>query len=854
VTIEWQSLAGLLKVGDLVGVADALRDLAPAERSALLAPLIEFESQQRQSSEPAVSPHYEGVLTVAAAGILPTMAALASWIDRHGWRALVGTTGAWLEHDPAALALGLLLVRDVPWLGKLAARLARARSVDVRTAWFIGELCVHAGVDLPVTDSLALAWGGSRRRARPVDVDAVYGPLLMRLFDIPDAGRFLEVEDDLGLGRVVATFVADGRLDRTDVIDRCVGALQRGGRLRDVRGYLAVYEELRLSLPEVVARLRDYLPLLADGHSVVAGMAQRELFRGDAARRLDLAVFLDACRAVFLRTEKGLVRAQLDRSRAVLDRAPESVDDVLSAVAAVWQHRAPDLQRRALDLIVEYGARASASTRAELVGAADGLPADHRQVALAAVAGADSSLVTPTAELPDVRPVPARGTFPPGIDSLADLVAAVTSLEVAMRRRAMVDPVTFERVLAGVVDLSYRDRSAFREAFRKTSVVPSGQDGEEVRWDLWSDWVTELGALRLALFVAGLPTTATSATAFPDPATGAAGDGWQRLIDQVYGGTERPPMLLLRVREISVGVHHAPRPMLVATPTEATGLLDPEVLLARLNTAANEGWEPWPYDLTQALLRLPPADAGSLAGRAAALGTAAGARLAQWLTDASGNQVADLLPLLAGHRGIGFGFSVTFKLCWPMVLPAHRELVARQTGRYLFHRGAGGRLVRALAESDGPVGESMVRALVCGCGAVRAVDRTATVDALIMLATRGQLDGTALGRCVADLVVSTDWPPLNRLVPCLRGLAGTAASQVWDAVTAALPPLLDPATGRPKPGLADLIALGVELALRLRPATEIPYLAEMAARRGSSRQVTEARRLAAALGMTVSAH
>jgi hypothetical protein len=50
--------------------------------------------------------------------------------------------------------------------------------------------------------------------------------------------------------------------------------------------------------------------------------------------------------------------------------------------------------------------------------------------------------------------------------------------------------------------------------------------------------------------------------------------------------------------------------------------------------------------------------------------------------------------------------------------------------------------------------------------------------------------------------------------------------------------------------LADLLALGVELADELRPAggvPGIPHLAEVAARRGSSRVVTEAKRLAASL-------
>jgi hypothetical protein len=70
-----------------------------------------------------------------------------------------------------------------------------------------------------------------------------------------------------------------------------------------------VYSALEPQLPEVVARLRDYVPLLTDAHSTVAGMAQRELFRADDAGQLEIGIFLDAGRAAFLRAEKKLVRA-----------------------------------------------------------------------------------------------------------------------------------------------------------------------------------------------------------------------------------------------------------------------------------------------------------------------------------------------------------------------------------------------------------------------------------------------------------------------------------------------------------------------------------------------------------------
>ena len=87
-------------------------------------------------------------------------------------------------------------------------------------------------------------------------------------------------------------------------------------------------------------------------------------------------------------------------------------------------------------------------------------------------------------------------------------------------------------------------------------------------------------------------------------------------------------------------------------------------------------------------------------------------------------------------------------------------------------------------------------------------------------------------------------PPLTRLVPRLREVAREGApAQVWDLVAAVLPHALPAEGERPLPGLADLIALGAELAEHARSDGPIPGLERVAQRRGSSRFVEEARRL-----------
>jgi hypothetical protein len=853
VTVEWAHLEKLMTVGDFTGIADALRDLTVAERKALVAPLTAFERADRRApADHAVKFGHHGVFTLTAVGVLPTAAALAPWINRYRWWAAVEVPGeGWYRPDAMALAFDLLRARQVPWSGDLACRVAQARQLSPDNVRLIEGLADDAGIELPVTDSLARAWAQANRFAVPGEIQPKWDRLLVRLFDTVDAGRLLVVAADYGLGRAVATFVAEGRLGRVDIIDRCVGALQRGGRLGDVRGHLAVYEALELGLPEVVARLRDYLPLLADGHSTVAGMAQRELFRADDAGQLDVGLFLDASRAVFLRSEKKLVRAQLDRLRMVLDRDPGSVDEAMPVLATIFQHTAPDLRRLAVDLAVAYGPKASDQAQAELTAAAGELPPDYR-LTLSAVLGVTTE-TTPAPVFTAAPPVPVRTAFPPPIETPGELATEAAALLVPARRNVTVDPVRFERVLAGLVALSCRDRTALRGVTPMAKGTLTVQNGDALDWDHWGDWKSEFTELRLAMFAAGLPTSATVATPFPEPATFTGDWHWREKLDQLYGRSsrwrgERQGMLRLRLREISIGVVHAPRPMLVATPTGSTGLLDPEVLLERLTTAAQGGWEPWPHDLTQALLRLPATGDDAVVSRASALGTAAGARLADWLTGDSHDQIVELLPALRGHGGFGFGYLWHLKPCWSMVLPAHRDLVADVAVDGLFGDGGGDRLMRALAEADGPVGPSVVTALAVGCGAARPGDRQATVDALLVLAARGQLNSTMLGLHAAELALTTGWVPLNHMVTCLRDLAGAgAAIHAWDVLAAMVPPLLNPKAGRPKQGLADFLALGVELAQQLRPKMDIMYLAEVAGRRSSSRMVVEARRLLTAL-------
>lgn len=101
----------------------------------------------------------------------------------------------------------------------------------------------------------------------------------------------------------------------------------------------------------------------------------------------------------------------------------------------------------------------------------------------------------------------------------------------------------------------------------------------------------------------------------------------------------------------------------------------------------------------------------------------------------------------------------------------------------------------------------------------------------------------------------------SRLAESVRTAAATGANAtIWGLLRHTLPVLLaDLATGGPDGqaakvrGLGELLAVAAECAERSGARGELPHLARLADRRGSSRLVTQARRLHGALALEAAA-
>ncbi|MEH1059405.1 hypothetical protein V6U89_29880 [Micromonospora sp. CPCC 206171] len=224
-------------------------------------------------------------LAVAAVGCLPTAATAAELLGRRN----VSLRGA-----DAGLVVQVARTRGVPWLAKLAYRLADGlRRDDPMDGWgFVAELLTAEKAATPTGDQFVegwlalMAWPPEWQRPVPlVDrlrADGFLDALVPRLFEVDGAGTrmsFDEVMTDekLALPRALARLAGEGRLDRTMLLDGCVSRLLRGDRPAALRAFVALHVLLEPTASEVDRHRGDYLRLLADAPGFVASMAQKTL-------------------------------------------------------------------------------------------------------------------------------------------------------------------------------------------------------------------------------------------------------------------------------------------------------------------------------------------------------------------------------------------------------------------------------------------------------------------------------------------------------------------------------------------------------------------------------------------------
>ena len=184
---------------------------------------------------------------------------------------------------------------------------------------------------------------------------------------------------------------------------------------------------------------------------------------------------------------------------------------------------------------------------------------------------------------------------------------------------------------------------------------------------------------------------------------------------------------------------------------------------------------------------------------------------------------------------------------WPSTMPSHREAVAAHVLACLpwVMDSTDGQVevVAALAHTGGPVGIATASTIVIGMGHQLPAQRALAADAIITLAAYADLPAADLGRAVGHMIRG-DQVKLNRVTGVLDEVTSAGAhTEVWSALTEAIPLLLPGPGEKARAGLGELLKVAVRAAELAGARGEIPGLGDLAARKGSSQLLHQARRL-----------
>ncbi|TQS25520.1 DUF6493 family protein [Microbispora sp. KK1-11] len=849
-----------IRAADAEGAADLLERADDEARRALAGHLRTFAAQgglgRRWWDGPPHDPQAPA-LRVAAAACLDDAIEVAYWLTRPDLWLFEG------HEDDARRIARVVRGRPTRWRVELVRRLAdehvwrdeadggRAHRLS---AWYpAARLVAETGIEPPGDSAFVLGWlhavAGS---GGDVTDERLTRHLARSLLRSRGLAAQLRGTGDLvpAWAAAVALQAADGVLERSTLLEGCAGAFFDG----ETRPFTDLYAALRPSPQEIP--VRDLARLAPTAPGPVVQLAVSELRRADDAGLLSDELFAEATKTLMFRPEKKIVRAALTWAQAGTRGSRERTGAALQALAAAFGSAHRDIAERAVTAATRLAGHSDEDGHAAVRAAADALPADLRD------------RLAPAFRL-DGRPVPAPAALPAPPAEEAEPVPVFESpeelAELAVTAR---DPLTVERLLAGLVTLVHRDREAVRAV-----VEPVLRASRPFLFDVESA-AHGIGGMNDDPHL--LTMRAVLAAVAPE-----AGRRLRGLV-QFYPFRDWDPapdiLVVTRLREIVRELETADMPVLLATPTVTSGHIDPMTLVERMERLEAACAEPLDADFQQALLRLPRTIPPAAVTRAETLTSTAGRKLAAWLRRGGladpviGHRVVRL-PLHEGSATIVTRIfpavrpreddlpDLVRRICaidavnlasqtmgwWPLLMPSHREVITAwilpRLPPLIKSRRADLAPLYRLACGQGPVGAVTTAALAHGLGCEDDGARGIAVDALLVHAARGDLNGDDLGAFLSVLVAA-DMVRLGRVVTALAdALAAGAHAQVWDAGARMLAELLPQARERPRTGMTDLLIVAATAASLTGVRLRIPRLAAVAQRTGGSAFVKEARRL-----------
>jgi hypothetical protein len=309
-----------------------------------------------------------------------------------------------------------------------------------------------------------------------------------------------------------------------------------------------------------------------------------------------------------------------------------------------------------------------------------------------------------------------------------------------------------------------------------------------------------------------------------------------RLLRRMELALDRPPgmdpyalrspadILTLRLAELATRIGDPTPIKLVSTPTDPDGWIDAETLVARVAEAEAAGWQPWPLDFDQALLRLPDNPGPATLRAAHHLASPTGRRLAGWLrggrpTLPDGRDLAAdpksttrkpvrsprLLPLITladpplnpptfGHspstlihllrRGwyppLPLADSACWTVCWPALLPGHPDLISVAVAWHPHHSDAHGApcpapILTQLAQvaHTEAHGSDTYAAIARALTSRSPTKRADAAQAFATLAVSSSFDADRFAAALAAFATRPDRQVLRSAVPALQRVLTT---------------------------------------------------------------------------------
>jgi Family of unknown function (DUF6493) len=818
---------------------------------------IRTEQQQMERTDWNGSRVLGGTLVIAGVLCSDTPAQAADWLGRRR------LFDCYIDKTPNPQ--GILVRRhDTAWLADLALRLGgKLRQDDDAGYWhFVDNLADHSGAALPLSPAYVRGWlqavGNERweaeqRGERFTLTDWLREQPRLRecieaLFATDNTGvEFVEYPgykrpEEARWPQAFATLTAEGVLDRAELLDSCAARLLRGDKPGSVRGVLDVFGKLAPTRAEVRERLSTYRGMAARSTGIVAKMALRELRALDAEEPFEPMDLASLSEEILARPENGIATAQLAWLEAAVKRDPGARGVLLPCFGTAFTHPATPVQQRALKLLRKHLKAADAETVPGLRDAAlnvdPALKADAEALFAAFVDPAPADDAAPARALPAYQPT----ALPPMPGTPEELVTALAP----SYSRGETAPLEAEQIMAAVAILSHRDRAGLAEVFRPLYERHGDADRWLYPWQLC--WFP--GALRCLL----------------DAVLGKDHRTERFHVGDTSDTLPKASSIFLRIQELTEELLRGDTvPVLLATPTEASGAIDPAVLENRLVVYRTLGIKPLPLDLAHAKLRV-AGGAGAVQAEARkeprekASSTNAGSGRARPQIAPTFKAVLPLPGLVeSGSAGLPqpslwslrkgqFGFL-------PIMLPYDPDLVAAASMVDLFHEangmgsGAGAPGVfPSLAETAGVPGQLTHLALVYALAADKVEQRIAAQDAVLTFASRGLLKPEQLGR-LAVACWQRDTVRGKRLIEALVQLeeSGASAEIFWTVAT-----MLGPLSKTPEiRGLPEVLLLATRAAVSAGMSgvrdEEVPGLAELAAVPKPKRVGAEARRLREAI-------